>query len=439
MAPRGRRRVDPGLRGDRSARLGSGRRGGRARAGRGGDRRLRRSLSAHRRQDQQTCRPQCHGARTGGRGQNLYWARRQCRRRSNPDPARGYPSHAGSVGACAHRLSDGGKRCPPGRRSRAHRQSAEGPGPDRQQPARLRPCARTCRGGARAPSPAPGQEAVRRCAAGARRYPGQARRLRRRGRQRQPGDDHRRRAPGRRPAVLRPARSRQHLVGHGLLRCGSPDRQVPAADRSGVEGLRSGARDGDTTGLGRPGPRDGRFHLAGGTPGAERPLHARAQQHRRSTVEPIQTEDRERRIGQRTLHHRQSGGCRRPAPRARSTQGDRRPVRRLQRRIRDPHALHGRAAASHAGRLQHGARILPRRPRSVRGRPRQAPGRSRPQRLFRQQARLYYRPIEILLKQAITPRPSICSNARSRVRWRISWPAATSASRPNRSAAGLRA
>ena len=92
--------------------------------------------------------------------------------------------------------SAGGKPCPPGRRSLAHRQSAEDPGPDRKQPTRLRPGACTCRGGARAASPASGQEALRRCAAGARRHPGQARRLRRRRRQRQPGDDHGRRAPG---------------------------------------------------------------------------------------------------------------------------------------------------------------------------------------------------------------------------------------------------
>ena len=138
LAPHRRRRICLGVRGTRGAGRERRRRGGGAPAGSGGDRRLRRSLSPHRRSDQQAWRAQCHGSAARGRGQELHGARRQCRCRPNPDPARGYPSHAGAVGACAHRLPDGGKLCPPGRRPHAHRQGAQDPGPGRKQRTRLR-------------------------------------------------------------------------------------------------------------------------------------------------------------------------------------------------------------------------------------------------------------------------------------------------------------
>ena len=66
----------------------------------------------------------------------------------------------------------------------------------RKQPAGLQPGLRTCRGGPQPAARTSGQNALRQCAARARQHPAQARRLRRCGRQRQPGDDHRRRAPG---------------------------------------------------------------------------------------------------------------------------------------------------------------------------------------------------------------------------------------------------
>jgi hypothetical protein len=87
-----------------------------------------------------------------------------------------------------------------------------------------------------------------------------------------------------------------------------------------LEGLRRRTRGGDTTGLDGARPRDGRLHQPGRVPGAECPLHACAQQDRRSAVEPVQAEGRERRAGQRTLRHVQCGGGGWSAPRARAAQ-----------------------------------------------------------------------------------------------------------------------